>query len=220
MNTFLWNWTQHPSSSAARDGYCLKTSLSGKLVCFLCLRQSVQMLHQNILLAEQLFLIECIIWSMFFTPTFKLAAGIESKATPMGVPAPLGLFLSRKERWWVGVEGGGGRGGRFWAKQTVRVSTLKVNITLCLNYTPPALQFSHTPALSSLSLILANTPSSRAQLNTLLIPRPSNKLEEKQLWQGLTSTANSPSPVTPTNMFGKLWNKRSNDYSDWISTKP
>lgn len=50
---------------------------------------------------------------------------------------------------------------KFGAKQTARVSTLKVNITLCLNYTPSALQFSHTLTLSLLSLIPANTPSSR-----------------------------------------------------------
>lgn len=58
-------------------------------------------------------------------------------------------------------KGDGLEGGRFGAKQTARVSTLKVNITLCLNYTPWAQQFSHTLALSPLSLIPANTPSDR-----------------------------------------------------------
>lgn len=58
-------------------------------------------------------------------------------------------------------KGDGLKGGRFGAKQTQRVSALKVNITLCLNYTPSALQFSHTLALSTLSPIPANTPSSQ-----------------------------------------------------------
>lgn len=88
----------------------------------------------------------------YFSPIIlKLAPGSARKATPMGVPAPLRLFLYQKERWWV-------CGGEFGAKQIVKVSTLKANTTPCLNYTPWALQFSQTLALSPRSPIPANTP--------------------------------------------------------------
>lgn len=92
-------------------------------------------------------------------------------------------------------KGDGLEGGRFGAKQTARVSTLKVNITLCLNYTPWAQQFSHTLVLSPLSLIPANTPSKRAQLNTLLIPGPAHKSERK-------STSDKVSPPRPAPLAG------------------
>lgn len=58
---------------------------------------------------------------------------------------------------WRKVDGFEGA-GRFGAKQTARVSILKVNITLCLNYTPSALQFSHTLALSPLWVLFLLTP--------------------------------------------------------------
>lgn len=95
-------------------------------------------------------------------------------------------------------KGDGVERGSFGAKQTARVSTLKVNITLCLNYTPSALQFSHTLALSPLSLIPANTPSSWAQLNTPLIPAPSHK-------SGRKSTSDKVSPPRPAALSQQLW---------------
>lgn len=95
------------------------------------------------------------VWNLFsayFSPIIlKLAVGSARKATPMGVPAPLSLFLYQKERWWV-------CGGEFGAKQTVKDSTLKANTAPCLNYARWALQFSHTLALSPHSPIPANTP--------------------------------------------------------------
>lgn len=46
----------------------------------------------------------------YFSPIIlKLAPGSARKATPMGVPAPLRLFLYQKERWWV-------CGGGVWGK--------------------------------------------------------------------------------------------------------
>lgn len=54
-------------------------------------------------------------------------------------------------------------GGKFGAKQTARVSTLRANIALCLNYTPWVLQFSHTLTLSSPSLNPADTPPTPLQ---------------------------------------------------------
>lgn len=59
---------------------------------------------------------------------------------------------------WRKVDGFERGAGRFGAKQTARVSILKVNITLCLNYTPSALQFSHTLALSPLWVLFLLTP--------------------------------------------------------------
>lgn len=152
-----------PQGARENEGFDLKMPLSRKKVLSLMRNRdcpnvapnhSVRNTQLNTLLLP---LTECITWFIFLTIILKLAAGGASKATPMGVPAPLSLFLYLKERWWVW--GGGGR--RFEAKQTARVSTLKVNTTLCLNYTPSALQFSHTLALSPLSLIPANTPLSR-----------------------------------------------------------
>lgn len=69
---------------------------------------SVRKIQLKILLLS---LTECITWSIFWTIISELAAGSVSKATPMGVPAPLRLFLYLKERWGWGV---GGKG--VWGK--------------------------------------------------------------------------------------------------------
>lgn len=101
---------------------------------------------------------------------------------------------------WRKVDGFEGA-GRFGAKQTARVSILKVNITLCLNYTPSALQFSHTLALSPLwVLFLLTPPLELAQLNTLLIPGLSNK-------SGRKSTSDKVSPPKPAALSWLLWLK-------------
>lgn len=54
-------------------------------------------------------------FNAYFSPIIlKLAPGGVRKATPMGLPAPLSLFLYQKERWWVC--GGRGVGGAVWGK--------------------------------------------------------------------------------------------------------
>ena len=180
---FLWNWTRHPSFLPCGEGlvktnrffwerhermFCVSNAEKKAGKCSNAAHgHSVRETQLKVL---SLSLPECITWSIFLTIILELAAGAASKATPMGVPAPLGLFLYLKERWWV--RGGGGGGGEG-AKQTARVSTLRVNITLCLNCTPSARQFSHTlaPPPSRVSDSCSH-PLKLAQLNTLLIPEP------------------------------------------------
>lgn len=76
------------------------------------------------------------------------------------VRGKLHLWVSRPRSVYFCIrrKGDGFVGGEFGAKQTAKVSTLKANTTPCLNYTPWALQFSHTLARSPLSPIPSNTP--------------------------------------------------------------
>lgn len=99
------------------------------------------------------FLVHFLVHIFFFLLLFWSPLHFESYT--YGCPSSTQVYFC------IWRKGDGLEGGRFGAKQTARVSTLKVNITLCLNYTPSALQFSHTLALSPLSLIPANTPTSR-----------------------------------------------------------
>lgn len=142
-------------------------------------------------------LTECIIRPLFFTIISKLAAGSVSKATPMGVPAPLSLFLYLKERWWVGGAGGGG----VWGKANSKgLNTQSKHYPMFELHTlsPTVLPHTRTPPLQP------------AQLNTLLIPGPAHKSDRK-------STSDKVSPPQPAGFSwqhwltcGLLWNKWSN----------
>lgn len=88
----------------------------------------------------------------FFAYYFAVGSGQREESYTYGCPSPV-QSISVSEGKVMGLWGGG-----FGAKQTAKVSTLKANTTPCLNYTPWALQFSHTLTLSPRSPIPANTP--------------------------------------------------------------
>lgn len=93
-----------------RKGFCQE-----RMFCFWRETATVEKLHQIILSGIHSWILCCSRWRnaslgpYFFTLFWKLIAGSASKATRMGVPAPLSLFLYLKERWWAG-------GGQLWGK--------------------------------------------------------------------------------------------------------
>lgn len=151
-----------PQGAPENEGFHLKMLLSRKNVLSLmrnrncsnvATNHSVRKTQLNNLLplADWMHHLVHIFWTILFWSWLQAAR------------VKLHLWVSQLHSVYFCIwrKGDGLEGGRFGAKQTVRVSTLKVNITLCLNYTPSALQFSHTLVLYPLSFIPANTPSSQ-----------------------------------------------------------
>lgn len=91
-----------PQGARENEGFLLKMSLSRKSflslmrnrrcsnVAPICSVRGGKKKQLNILLLS---LTECITWSIFLTIILELAAGGASKATPMGVPAPLQVYF-------------------------------------------------------------------------------------------------------------------------------
>lgn len=105
-----------PQGAHENEGFHLKMLLSRKNVLFLMRNRNCSNVAPNhsvrktplnnlLPLADWMHHLVHIFWTIIL----KLAAGSASKATPLGVPAPLSLFLYLKERWWVG-------GGQVWGK--------------------------------------------------------------------------------------------------------
>lgn len=161
-NTFLWHWTQHPSSSVAKGSWKSRSSSENGFV-----RRNVLFLilhHKCSNIAPKSFCQENTA-EYFITFAYWMHLSLRICDDYFTVDCrrqvKLHLWVSQLQSVyfciWRKVDGFEGA-GRFGAKQTARVSILKVNITLCLNYTPSALQFSHTLALSPLWVLFLLTP--------------------------------------------------------------
>lgn len=118
-NTFLWNWTQHPSSSATRSSWKLRISSENAAVDKECFVSNVKPCTKSFCQGKRGWILRCSLWlnaflgpflgPYFFFFTFILKSTAFWKLHLWVSQLHSSLFLYLKERWWVG-------GGQVWGK--------------------------------------------------------------------------------------------------------